>query len=491
MSLESVLASPHLPTLPAVAARVVALAPRDDVTIDEIASIVGSDPALAVKLLRTANSALYARSRPARTVREAVLVLGLRSVRALALSFSLVDDRRRGSTHLFNYDQFWNHSIAAACVSRTLAGFSGSWCREEAFLAGLLHGIGRLALAQSDGDRYCRISEAAAGDRAKLREMEEEAYGFDHAALGAALAERWALPPELVLSTRQHLDPDISAPADRPFSRVVNTAAIGADALVGGAQQRGQIQEFRSRCGAWWGSQPSDADALLAQASDDAAVTHALLDLHVSNGVSSVEILALANEELAHLSLLSAEEASKLEGENHELRVAASSDPLTGIANRRYCDEFLETQVRIAGHRKRPLALLMVDLDHFKAINDAFGHQAGDAVLVETATILQQCVRASDLVARVGGEEFAVVLPGTKLSDALALAERIRMTVERTPIRVAPGKEARITVSIGVAGCDRKSGCNSADLSGDADAALYRAKRAGRNRVLAGLDQAA
>ncbi|MBS0267254.1 MAG: GGDEF domain-containing protein, partial [Planctomycetes bacterium] len=153
------------------------------------------------------------------------------------------------------------------------------------------------------------------------------------------------------------------------------------------------------------------------------------------------------------------------------------TDALTGLANRRRLDLELTQQVARAQAGALPLTLLLVDVDHFKQINDQLGHAPGDQCLCAVAQVLRAAVRATDVVARYGGDEFALLLPGATLPTAGRIAERIRMTLAGHQISaLAP---ARLTVSIGLAAVPRKG--DGAVLFEQADRALYAAKQAGRN----------
>jgi diguanylate cyclase (GGDEF)-like protein len=163
------------------------------------------------------------------------------------------------------------------------------------------------------------------------------------------------------------------------------------------------------------------------------------------------------------------------------LQAMAMTDPLTGLANRRR----MEFQGRIAVREARtagtPLALLAIDIDHFKAVNDAYGHATGDAVLARIAQECQRALRQHDLIGRIGGEEFTGLLPGTSLEAAVQVAERIRGGVAALDLDdLVPG--LRVTISLGVAALDRQD-ADFASLLDRADKALYRAKESGRDRV--------
>ena len=158
-------------------------------------------------------------------------------------------------------------------------------------------------------------------------------------------------------------------------------------------------------------------------------------------------------------------------------------DGLTQVHNRRYLTEFLDREI-IRSHRYgRPLALVMLDIDHFKAINDRFGHLAGDLTLKDLAARLKHLTRADELLARYGGEEFALVLPESDVTAARAVAEQVRKAVEKAPFSFN-GTTSPVTVSLGLAVTTPAERLNTGELIARADANLYRAKAAGRNCVV-------
>jgi two-component system cell cycle response regulator len=164
---------------------------------------------------------------------------------------------------------------------------------------------------------------------------------------------------------------------------------------------------------------------------------------------------------------------------------AALQDGLTRAFNKRHFLDRLALEVAYARRHSAPLSLLMLDVDHFKQVNDRYGHLAGDQVLVQLAQIIEAQRRQEDLFARYGGEEFAVLCRGVSLGAALMMAERVRGIVEATSFE-HQGRRMPVTVSIGVAVHSAAAADGPTQLVADADAALYGAKRGGRNRVVAG-----
>jgi diguanylate cyclase (GGDEF)-like protein len=165
-----------------------------------------------------------------------------------------------------------------------------------------------------------------------------------------------------------------------------------------------------------------------------------------------------------------------------EVQSLALTDPLTGLQNRRSLFELGKIEFSRAKRMKRPFSCMMLDLDHFKLINDNHGHQTGDEVLQEFAARCAHCVRDIDMVARYGGEELIILLPETDRETAVQVAERLRTTIASRPIQTSSG-DMNITVSIGVATKDENT-LSMESLIARADQAMYNAKHRGRDRVM-------
>jgi diguanylate cyclase (GGDEF)-like protein len=170
-----------------------------------------------------------------------------------------------------------------------------------------------------------------------------------------------------------------------------------------------------------------------------------------------------------------------LEENLHQLKRIASMDELTGLWNRRFLVDSLDISYSFAIRHHLALSIVLLDVDQFKAFNDGYGHPAGDEVLREVASVALNCARNHDVVARYGGEEFAILLPGTSRNGAVAMADRVRRSLESREWNIRP-----ITASFGVATlrhCESEQAATAANLIEAADLAMYHSKRHGRNRV--------
>jgi len=186
---------------------------------------------------------------------------------------------------------------------------------------------------------------------------------------------------------------------------------------------------------------------------------------------------------ISYLAAVALRKAMAAEQEvRNELRRHAMTDDLTGLANRRETIASLERATASAQRFDRPLALAIIDIDHFKNVNDTHGHPAGDAVIRKVALTASEVMRGQDTVGRLGGEEFAVVLPDCSAQDALAACERLRVAIRETDLELETGHRVFVTLSVGIAVLGRDD--TAADMIARADAALYEAKHGGRDRVL-------
>jgi diguanylate cyclase (GGDEF)-like protein len=472
---------PSLPSLPAIAIQVLELAQKRDVDISEIAKLISKDPALSSKILRTVNSSFYGRSQTISTVSHALVILGLNAVKTLVLGFSLVSNLSKTRGKGFKYVAYWRRSLYAATAARTLAARNHVVQAEECFLSALLMDIGMLVLDQVVGEAYTQLCEGIT-THGKLLDAEAKTLGMTHPQVARVLADLWHLPPILSEPMVHHHDPEaVTDPATRKITELVNLAGRCADIFVD-EKPAEAISDVRRLCAERMHMSEADCDAMLEEINQRTREAAPLFEVALAN-VSYEEILREANAALVELTLTSQQQAVTLQVQNQALKVQATTDSLTGLANRAHFDQFINDRFSSALMLYRPLAMVLMDVDLFKNVNDHYGHQSGDAVLRTLGKMLRMIARVQDLAARYGGEEMALILPETSRRTAVGIAEKLRRMISARPMQV--GKELiQVTGSIGVAvhepgGPFREA----AHLIRAADLAVYAAKKSGRNCV--------
>ncbi len=470
------------PTLPTVALEVIGLVQRENVGITAIADVISHDPALTSRILKTVNSGYYGPCREVGTISSAVAILGLDTVKSLALGFSLAE-HLPGLTHeSLDLLAFWKRSIYSAMSARSLARRLQLAHSEEAFLSALLLDLGMVAMAQSFGAVYPSLVEEAGHDHAKLIELERAHCHYDHVQLGVSLADQWNLPPVLVEPIRYHTQPDDGSDKWLPQVRCV---ALGSDAATVFLDQfsKRSLGAYRARLKQWFGLSEPQADALLAETYKETMQAAWLFNMPSGGIESPEEMLARARDAMLKISLDQQQKASQLKQQNLRLAKQLFTDPVTGAGNRRLFDEYFQEQLERAGRGMGYPSLLFMDLDNFKGLNDGHGHQAGDRVLAAVSDAIKSVLPASALVARYGGDEFAVVLLNHDLPDAMRVAQRVRQRVGSTPIECGLGLVVHTSVSVGVASWVTHRFASKGDFIHAADQALYASKAMGRNRV--------
>ncbi len=476
-----------LPSLPAVALRVLELCQQERLDLGEIAKVISSDPALAAKLVRTANSPIFALRREVTTIAYAISLLGINAVRTLVLSFSLSKACRTEKNG--GMDNYWRRSVLAALASRQICQGPMFGLREEAFLCALLQDIGMLAMANALGKSYIDILKKAGADHDDLIRREREAFGGYHADVGAWLLERWRVPATLSSAVAaSHDSTRLQNPSEdlRFLSRAARLGARFADQLIGDPQH--STERLNQELAAW-PDEPVKAEAVNLVLLEQGPELAPLFDIRLEASEMSAA-LSQAQEIMLALSVRASQELNdihetlaRLESRTATLLAESQRDALTGIANRGYTMSYLDEVFRAAVESGKPVGTIFADVDHFKKINDTHGHAAGDAVLQSVAQCISRSVRGGDFVGRYGGEEFLIVLRADSPNELSAVAERVRQNIEITAHPLGGGRTLGTTISLGCALLDPLRHRTAQDLTNDADQALYAAKRGGRNRV--------
>jgi diguanylate cyclase (GGDEF)-like protein len=469
----------RLPTPPGVAIRILELVESDETSIEDITQVISGDPALTSKIIKFINSPLIGLGFRGTTVAEAVARIGMRGAQMMALSFSLVSEKHRDSCPSFRFDRFWSESLARAVGARCIARHQLGWDPEEAFITGLLARIGKLVLATGMPVEYEPVLAGTPGDERPLEVRERAALGTDHLEVGMQMLREWNLP-EIIWKTAGTLGPG----QDRPnrSARIIEMADAVATFMV--EDVRHTAATVQALAADALDRLEIDGEAfrvLLGQIGQDWINYGRLLSVQTSKAPDIQSIENQAEEHRNALRLASELEVQSLRAENKQLGRIARRDRLTGMFNRAAFDEDFATALQAAQESGVPLALLLIDIDHFKSINDTHGHRTGDAALEHIARILDDHARKRDTVYRYGGEEFAVIAPDCAPAAARTLAEEFRKAVAAEPF-TEHETEVPITVSLGIGWAHwPERPATAAELLEYADQRLYDAKHAGRN----------
>jgi two-component system cell cycle response regulator len=679
---EELRLSGSLPTPAGVGMRILQLTRTEDYSAEEMGEAIRTDPSLTGRILKLANSACHTGLEPATTVSEAIMRLGSRTVRDLALAFTLISERKPGTCRAFDYDGYWARSLARAVAAQTLYRVRQVGKPEEAYICGLLSEIGLLALASVYAEPYSELLCTDAGrDLQVLLTRERAQFNIDHSEIGQCMLEDWGLPERFsnaigAFTRDRRLRADVTDIKD--LTTTLRFSTLIADACVTNAAtpaielvrlgdglehlrdvlglSDASFQRFCDTCAKEWvawgesldieagrirfpdvfaaiaaareslanagvplpapGAGPAPVRASVFSGARPAAVPPGSGDpsrTQVSNGVTAplaaagthvpvteerFNVLAVDDDPVSlrllvkqlringyqiemarggkeglraalrsapdvlvvdhempdmdglevvrslrrtevgstmYILLLTGNQSEdllvqafdagvddfvtkpfiprvmnarikggirvarlqrKTEADRQtivrqiaelgrltrKLRAASLTDALTELPNRRYALKRLETDWATAQRSSRPVCVIMLDIDHFKSVNDTYGHDMGDLVLKETARALKQALREEDEVCRLGGEEFLVICRNTGTEDACRVAGRLREAVESNRIPHSVFERGHVTVSLGVAGSEL--GLTSIeDLLKAADEAVYAAKRGGRNQV--------
>ncbi|MGE5027774.1 MAG: HDOD domain-containing protein [Betaproteobacteria bacterium] len=623
-------ATGQLPSPKGVALAILDLMQRDDVTVQQVARVVQTDPALSGRLIKFANSAHFGTRRAIVSISEAVMLIGMPMVRQLVLGFSVLSHFRSGKCSGFDYDEFWSRSLATAIANQALSSRART-AAEETFTCGLLSNIGSLAMATLYPCEYAEILSVTAGKSLEdVIRFEQEKFATDRREMTIALLKEWGFPEIFMETVYHHENPDkgnfqegsrayilahglhlasclarlcladegsrrmllprlyvlgarlgidseaLIALSDsvvaewQEWGRILDvptrelpsfadmatafpaTPEIGRDetpeqafkaefpmrilvvdddksivqylqkilsdsghvvvTAADGKEAQQQVVEFNPQIViSDWLMPEMDGIAfckslrstregrrvyfliLTAREEEDQLVEafEAGVDDYVVKPFSAKLIKARLRagqrvvqlqEELAHEREEVRRTATELAVTNRRLQRLALTDSLTLLPNRRYGMDRMEQEWAASKRNGRPLSCLLIDLDHFKQINDKYGHDVGDLALKQAAATLKGLSRAQDMISRVGGEEFLVICPDTGMKAAAQYAERIRNAFEAASFKT--GKmDCKMTVSIGVA--ERNQVLDHfSKLLKVADMALYQAKQMGRNRVV-------
>jgi len=484
-----------LPSLPSIALRIIEAVKTDEASLTEMAKIVSSDPALAARVLKISNSSFYSLPQKVDSIQKALTILGTETLKNIALSFVIVKWMQSDSGKGFNYEIFWKRAVTSA-VAADLISSAIRQQSDDIFITALLQDIGIVILYLCMSDEYLRVFDEKRVSAVSVVVAEKKIFGYDHQELGTRILEKWGLPETIFLPIQYH-HKSKNIPENFEAKARILWLADRMSSVYHGSRCAEKIMDINRTLGRIYGFSEEYTNQLIDAVAGKSVEILSYFEIDAGNMKPYSQLLIDANEELGKLNvsyeqlileLKRSKEttenlAIELQTTNEKLRELVTKDGLTGLFNHRYFQEAIDREISRTIRYDKPLTLILLDIDHFKNVNDTYGHPAGDAVLKVISAIIKKAVRESDLVARYGGEEFAAILPETDLKGGAILAERIRRAVEAMDIPV-DGQTIQVTISLGVTTYNLSSGSDGkAAFVSAADKGLYHSKEGGRNKL--------
>ncbi|MEZ4265607.1 MAG: diguanylate cyclase [Myxococcota bacterium] len=497
--------STELPSPPAGLVLIIKAAGDGETSSAELAGLIGREPSMTTVLLRLANSAAYGVGREVRTVQQATVVLGTRSIRNIAVSHAVQASMAGIDLGEFDAMNFWEDSLRRASAALFLAREAGYEDPSEAFTVALVQDLGSVIFALRYPEQRAAL-QAMRGRLGSARVLEERAIaGASHPEVFAETASAWGLPSDMIQVVAHHHDPRAEL-NDRRTNRLLDicrAADVLADVVQTGAAD-GAAQRAEAALQRLGGRRQLPLQEAVDSLNIEMQAASRDMQIRIQQQPSYQELMSSANEALIQINLSyedltqklqqtlnekdallreKEELASELQRKNKLLQRLAATDMLTGVANRRAFTQALERAIETAGKQGEPLTVIMLDIDHFKRINDTWGHGGGDVVLKEMAIRLQRALRPGDMVGRLGGEEFAAVLPNCPPDPGASVSERLRKAIRGTPFVLPQGESINVSASFGGTTYFQADGVSSDELLRRADVALYASKSGGRDRL--------
>ena len=417
----------RLPSLPTIAIEVLRIFSDPDAPIQKIANLVQADPAIATKLLKAANSSRFGLPREVADLRQAIALMGKAKVTPIILSFSLASESIESEEHSANFKRYWLRSFVQATAGEVIGGIYGPGFASECFTVSLLAGIGQLGLLKQGPDAYLECIGRVKAGEGTLDEIEREVYGMTHKEISLEMLEQSGLPQRCVDAIAATIPGNTLTLVDEDTRRLAHVAcAADAFARYLCDHDCGVAMVVLQDRLAQMESSVLTVEHLNTEVRQKIDESSSLFDVDPSVLPNPEDLLQDALDQLSDFTErmndgLNHEVPGELMAENGRLKQRVEdlirqtrTDALTGIANRGFFDRRLNELTQQTLRRQNRMGVAVVDIDHFKKVNDTYGHQAGDHILQNVAKALQDVVRANETLARYGGEEFAVLIEDIK-----------------------------------------------------------------------------
>ncbi len=452
---EQILECKELPSLPAIAAQVIELTSDEQVSMDELAQTITNDQGLAAKILRTINSSFYGLREPVSSIKRAVVLMGLKPVKTLALSFSLVTAVKENQDPKFDYDAYWRRGLYTGIASRVLLESVGKKDQaEEAFLGGLLQDIGMLALHRVLGDTYLAILTQTDGDHRLLAGLELEHFEVQHTDIGAMLCERWKLPEQLVTPVKFHERPTAAPPSTADIVRAVAIGNLVHDVLTT-ENAAEPMRDAYKRAERWFGLRTDAVDEIIRRTSEAAGELASLFEVSTGPSADADGILHSAHQRLDEIeqddpSAAAIRESDSLTVDRTQL------DELTGVFNATGFKSVVQSAFAFAKAKSESLTVVIVSLDGFAEIVRACGESTDVEIAMETTRLLREKFDGvAGVLGRLADDVFGVVIASVNASIVISHADAFRSGLQEYAASLGEGG-ATLSASIGLATINAK-----------------------------------
>ena len=457
---------PRLPSLPTVAMEAVRIFHDPNSSNEALVAVVRKDPAIVVRFLKAANSARYGSRSEVTDLMRAVNLLGRGTTASLVLSFSLARQSMETSDYLDYFRRFWLRTFVQATAAEILAAQFGSnaFCG-DCYTTNLLAGLGKLALLRAEPEKYVEILKTSEARNSSLTTIEQEVLGFTNCTLSSLLLKQMGLPERCHNAIRAISDSsvkDVEADAMKSplvvITRIANaTASLICDGTpaIAVLALRETMEEIESFNG-------FSAESLIAEVNVRIEASTEMFNIDPPKMPPAGELLQDAMDQLSRYAMMVEdnlnsdvpaellEENGRLKRKVEDLLLVSQIDGLTGVCNRAFFLQQFHEHIELHRVRGQAIGLAVIDIDHFKKINDNYGHQAGDAALRVIAETLKHTMRETDVVGRYGGEEFVILLEDATPEGLAIVGERLRGRIQESVVSFDE-QQIPVTASVGLA----------------------------------------
>jgi len=482
--LDDILSCPNLPSLPAVALRVIELTRNPNVSMKELATTIQNDQGLASKVLRTVNSSFFGLRQRCSTINQALVMLGLSAVKSLALGFSLVSCVHADGDDGFDYVAYWRRGLVTAVAAKSFARAVGHLKQDEAFLGGLLQDIGMMAMYRALEGRYLLILERTGADHRQLVREELAECQLQHPDVGAMLCQRWKLPDELVVPVKYHERPTAGPQEHADLIRFVAIGNIAHDVLSDDHPSEA-LSRLYARAAQWWQIPETMVDERLQEITVAAREMASLFRLDTGPFASAEQVLRAADTQLQEQAIREAESNRNSNPDSTIVAGGADRDPVTGLIGPIGFADAARRAFEEAKGSGEPLTAVHVGMAGL-ARADA-PPPAGEHGLLRVATLLRKNFEPLGAVlSRMGDDAFVSLIPSSSTSEACKAAREFVADLDRSSAAWPAHDGAGISTSIGLATMDKANGAafvRVQQLLGAAARSHEAAKAAGTNYV--------